>query len=114
MDAALKLREALTQRGNYNVVMTRAADGMSNTPSGCAISRANADLFISLHADANANTEAHGASVYTLDERGPAAQNMMGASIDLGARRCLRRRAGCWLIFSSAKRPIARRNSLKS
>ena len=32
--------------------------------------RANADLFISLHADAGANTATRGASVYTLSDQG--------------------------------------------
>ncbi|HRP11794.1 MAG TPA: N-acetylmuramoyl-L-alanine amidase [Terricaulis sp.] len=86
LDAALKLRDALNQRGNYRVVLTRDADRYVEHAERVRISReANAELFISLHADANANTEAHGASVYTLDERGARrAQNMMGDTIDLG------------------------------
>ncbi len=89
LDAALKLREALNQRGNYRVVMTRDTDRYVEHAERVRISReANADLFISIHADANANAEAHGASVYTLDERGARrAQNMMGDTIDLGVSR---------------------------
>jgi N-acetylmuramoyl-L-alanine amidase len=49
----------------------------------------HADLFISVHADSHARSEASGASVYTLSERGAnRAQNMMAAQnwdIDLGA-----------------------------
>src|SRR5690606_34118489 len=46
----------------------------------------HADLFISIHADANTNREAVGASVYTLSERGQArAQNMaQNWDIDFG------------------------------
>jgi N-acetylmuramoyl-L-alanine amidase len=86
LDAALKLRDALNQRGNYNVVLTRDADAYVEHAERVRISRdANAELFISIHADANANTEASGASVYTLDERGARrAQNMLGDSVDLG------------------------------
>lgn len=86
LDAALKLRDALNHRGNYNVVMTRDADRYVEHAERVRISReANAELFISIHADANANAEANGASVYTLDERGARrAQNMLGDTIDLG------------------------------
>lgn len=86
LDAALKLRDALNHRGNYNVVLTRDADRYVEHAERVRISRdANAELFISIHADANANAEAHGASVYTLDERGARrAQNMLGDTIDLG------------------------------
>jgi N-acetylmuramoyl-L-alanine amidase len=86
LDAALKLQRALEHRGQYDVVMTRDADRYVEHAERVRISReANAELFISIHADANANAEAHGASVYTLDERGAArAQNMMGDTIDLG------------------------------
>lgn len=86
LDAALKLREALRQRGRYNVVLTRDADRYVEHEERVRISRdANADLFISIHADANANTEAFGASVYTLNERGVRrGQSMLGDSVDLG------------------------------
>jgi N-acetylmuramoyl-L-alanine amidase len=89
LDCALKLRDALQHRGSYNVVLTRDADRYVEHAERVRISReANADLFISIHADANANAEAHGASVYTLDERGARrAQNMLGGTIDLGDTR---------------------------
>lgn len=90
LDAALKLRQALESRGQYQVALTRDADTFVPLPDRVRFARAqNADLFISLHADANGNREARGASVYTLSENGAnRAQNMMTAQnwdVDLGA-----------------------------
>ncbi|QGZ95413.1 N-acetylmuramoyl-L-alanine amidase [Terricaulis silvestris] len=89
LDAALKLRDALESRGNYRVRLTRDADNFIPLEQRVQFSRAqNADLFISVHADANHNRETQGASVYTLSERGEArAQGMMNAQnwdLDLG------------------------------
>lgn len=86
LDASLKLRDALNQRGNYNVVLTRDSDRYVAPDERLRLSRqANADLFISVHADSNPNAATVGASVYTIDERGAQrAQNIMGASVDLG------------------------------
>ncbi|MGE0741828.1 MAG: N-acetylmuramoyl-L-alanine amidase [Hyphomonadaceae bacterium] len=89
LDAALKLREALESRGRYTVALTRDADRFVELEDRVRFARAqNADLFLSIHADSHANSEAHGASVYTLSERGAdRAQNMMSAqnwTIDLG------------------------------
>lgn len=89
LDAALKLRQALEARGQYRVALTRDADRFVELEERVRFARGqNADLFISLHADSNANREAAGASVYTLSERGAArAQSMMGSQnweIDLG------------------------------
>lgn len=89
LDAALKLRDALESRGNYQVRLTRDADNFIPLEDRVSFSRGqNADLFISIHADANHNREAAGASVYTLSERGAErAQNMMASQnwdIDMG------------------------------
>ncbi|WP_325061184.1 N-acetylmuramoyl-L-alanine amidase [Vitreimonas sp.] len=87
LDAALQLRQALESRGNYRVAMTRDADRYIPLEERLHFTRAqNADLFISIHADSNANAEAAGASVYTISERGEArAQNMaQNWDIDLG------------------------------
>lgn len=90
LDAALKLRDALESRGRYRVELTRDADRFVALPDRVAFTRRqNADLFISLHADSHANPESHGASIYTLSERGAnRAQNLATAQnwdIDLGA-----------------------------
>lgn len=89
LDAALKLRQALESRGNYEVRLTRDADNFIPLEDRVSFSRAqNADLFISVHADANQNRETAGASVYTLSERGAErAQNLMASQnwdLDLG------------------------------
>lgn len=90
LDAALQLRQALEARGRYQVALTRSDDTFVPLEERVRFARSqNADLFISLHADSHANREAHGASVYTISERGAdRAQTMMSAQnwdIDLGA-----------------------------
>ena len=69
--AALELRRQLEATGRYRVVMTRSTDVLVAHARRVAIAReAGADLFISLHADAGANPDTRGASVYTLSDRG--------------------------------------------
>lgn len=89
LDAALQLRDALEQRGQYRVALTRDADRFVELEDRVRFARAqNADLFISIHADSHTNHDAAGASVYTLSEHGAnRAQNLMAAqnwNIDLG------------------------------
>ncbi len=84
----LELRGALAARG-YRVALTRDDDRFVPLEDRVQFARAQqSDLFVSLHADSHANPEAHGASVYTLSERGAdRAQNLMSAhnwTIDLG------------------------------
>jgi N-acetylmuramoyl-L-alanine amidase len=69
--------------------MTREVDTFIPLEGRVAFARAqNADLFISLHADSSPNSEASGATVYTLSEHGAnRAQNLMNAQnwdVDLG------------------------------
>lgn len=68
---ARKLRERLEERPNVRVLMTRDADFFVplNERVGKA-RRVQADLFVSIHADAFLNQEARGASVFVLSERG--------------------------------------------
>jgi len=70
--AARALRARLEKSGRFQVVMTRDTDTYVGLDTRVQIARrAGADLFISLHADsAGDNTEAHGASVYTLSDQG--------------------------------------------
>lgn len=66
---ALRLRDALEARGHYRVVLTRDRDVMIRLRERVRIAReANADLFISLHADSIGNAQVRGASVYTLSD----------------------------------------------
>ncbi len=68
--AARLLREALLRRGGYRVVLTRDRDIFIRLRDRIAIARAaGADVFLSLHADANPVASLRGASVYTLSER---------------------------------------------
>lgn len=67
--AAHELRKALQKRGRYEVVMTRDSDTFVRLRQRVAMARAaGADLFVSLHADANPSRKVRGASVYTLSE----------------------------------------------
>jgi N-acetylmuramoyl-L-alanine amidase len=68
---ALKLREKLNALPNFRVMLTR--DGDYFVPLAERVNRARrvqADLFISIHADAFIRPQASGASVFALSERG--------------------------------------------
>ena len=69
--AAQALKSELERTGRYRVRLTRDADSYVALNRRVAIARqADADLFISLHADAGADPATRGASVYTLSEQG--------------------------------------------
>jgi N-acetylmuramoyl-L-alanine amidase len=69
--AARALKARLERTGRYQVVMTRDADVYVPLESRVQIARkAGADLFLSLHADSGPDPTIHGATVYTLSERG--------------------------------------------
>jgi N-acetylmuramoyl-L-alanine amidase len=66
---ARELKEVLVRDGRFNVVLTRDEDIFVPLETRTSIARdADADIFLSLHADALAEGEATGATVYTLDE----------------------------------------------
>lgn len=68
--AAKALKGQLEQTGRYKIVMTRDKDVYVDHDVRVQIARrADADLFISLHADAGTDTSLRGASVYTLADR---------------------------------------------
>ena len=68
---ALAVKARLERTGRYQVVMTRESDVFIPLDQRVQIARqAGADLFLSLHADSGADPAIHGASVYTLSERG--------------------------------------------
>lgn len=63
------LRDRLAATGRYKVVMTRSTDVFIALDERVRLARAaRADLFISLHADAEESPGAHGATIYTLSE----------------------------------------------
>ena len=68
--AAQTLKARLEKTGRYKVVMTRNSDVYVPLETRVRIAqRANADLFISLHADSGPTNTLKGASVYTLSEK---------------------------------------------
>jgi N-acetylmuramoyl-L-alanine amidase len=69
--AAKALRDRLEREGRYHVVLTRTDDTYVALEDRVRIARrANADLFISLHADSGTSPDLKGATVYTLSEQG--------------------------------------------
>jgi N-acetylmuramoyl-L-alanine amidase len=68
--AAHALRTRLERTGRYQVVMTRDTDVYVPLETRVQIARrADADLFISLHADSGPDADLRGASVYTLSDK---------------------------------------------
>jgi N-acetylmuramoyl-L-alanine amidase len=70
----LAVKRALEASGRYQVVMTRTTDAFLSLERRVAISEeANADLFVSLHADSLENTTlaytTQGASIYVLSDK---------------------------------------------
>jgi N-acetylmuramoyl-L-alanine amidase len=79
--AARSLKERLERTGKYKVVLTRESDVFIPLERRVQIARqANADLFLSLHADSGTDPSLRGATVYTLSEKGAdrAARQAMG------------------------------------
>ncbi len=69
--AARALRDRLEREGRYHVVLTRDSDAYVGLEDRVRVARrANADLFISLHADSGTTPDLRGATVYTLSEQG--------------------------------------------
>jgi N-acetylmuramoyl-L-alanine amidase len=69
--AARALKAALERSGRYKIVMTRDSDTYVPLETRVQIARhADADLFISLHSDSGPAADMHGATVYTLSDKG--------------------------------------------
>lgn len=81
---ARELTEALVRTGLVEVVPTRTDDSFVSLPERISIARAGgADMFLSLHADALAEGNASGATVYTLsDEASDAASASLAQQHD--------------------------------
>ena len=68
--SAKELQRQLLSTGRYTVILTRRGDIYVDHEERLRIARAGgADLFISIHADSAGNSDARGASVYTLADR---------------------------------------------
>ncbi|MDA0962658.1 MAG: N-acetylmuramoyl-L-alanine amidase [Proteobacteria bacterium] len=66
---ARELEDALRRAGGFEVVLTRTGDYFVSLDRRIAIAHdAQADIFLSLHADALAEGGAHGATVYVLSK----------------------------------------------
>ena len=71
LSAALKLKTILQGNPRYQVYLTREDDRYVEHEDRVTLARnRDADLFISLHADAAANATVQGATVYTLSAKG--------------------------------------------
>lgn len=65
-----EIERHLLATGRYEVILTRDRDIFLRLRERVSVSRnANADLFLSIHADSVPNPRARGASVYTLSEK---------------------------------------------
>ena len=70
LEMALDLRDVLRRQGGIEVVLTRETDVFVSLPARIALAhQTNADVFVSLHADALSQGRARGATVYTLSEK---------------------------------------------
>lgn len=70
LDTARAAARRLEATGRYHVLMTRDSDEYIPLTGRVEMAqKAGADLFMSVHADANRNHHIHGASVYTLSEK---------------------------------------------
>ena len=66
---ARELQEVLLRAGGFEVALTREDDSFVSLERRVALAhRMQADVFLSLHADALSEGRAHGATVYTLSE----------------------------------------------
>ena len=80
LKAALKLRDLLKRNKTYEVVLTRADDTYLSLEERVGLARAaEADLFISIHADSAPNKNTSGASVYTLSADAAARVDKVGS-----------------------------------
>ena len=70
ISAARNIKKILEASGRYKVIMTRDKDIFLKLRERSLVAhRNNADLFISIHADAFSNPSVRGATIYTLTEK---------------------------------------------
>jgi N-acetylmuramoyl-L-alanine amidase len=67
---SVEIKRALEATGRYTVLLTRTKDTFMALRDRTAFARnANADLFLSIHADSISDSDTRGGSIYTLSER---------------------------------------------
>ena len=85
LSTALILKEILDAHPRFRVRLTRDTDTFVELERRVELAREwGADLFISVHADSAKSTDAQGASVYTISERGAARSRRQDWDIDFG------------------------------
>jgi N-acetylmuramoyl-L-alanine amidase len=78
LDVALRLEKLLQETHRFEVLLTRRADDFIPLPERTAMAnREGADLFLSIHANASPNVQAHGVETYFLNF----ASNMSAAAV---------------------------------
>ena len=93
--SARDLKAALMRTGHYQVVLTRDSDVFIPLDQRMQIARReHADLFISLHVNSIADPTLHGATVYTLSEKGA----------DRAARQVMARNGDWFVNFATPSR----------
>ncbi|MEM6405495.1 MAG: N-acetylmuramoyl-L-alanine amidase [Pseudomonadota bacterium] len=75
LQIARRLQQALTARGDIKVILTRQTDTYIRLRDRMKIARQHqADLFISIHADAFHDHQVRGASVFVLSDKGASSE----------------------------------------
>ncbi|MEN8720591.1 MAG: N-acetylmuramoyl-L-alanine amidase [Oceanococcaceae bacterium] len=75
LSIARETKRLLEARGGYTVLLTRDGDAFIPLRDRIGVARAaQADLFVSIHADAFHDRRAHGSSVYVLSNRGASSE----------------------------------------
>ena len=88
LSTALELRRLLESSGHYRVALTRARDVFIPLETRVAIAQDHgAALFVSMHADALADHDVRGASIYTLSNTASDAQTAALAQSENSADR---------------------------
>lgn len=104
LDLARKMRAIIQQKApNIAVVLTRDGDSFLALRKRTEIAEEHhADLFISLHINANPNKNVHGFSVYTLSEN----------ATDAAARELAEKENAVDLLFGGIETPVPGKDSL--
>lgn len=115
LDIALKVREILSKDPSYEVYLTRETDVFIDLGKRTAIAnRKNADLFVSVHANANPRREARGIETYLLnwtdDEE---ALRVAARENAISLRKMKEARSDVGMILASLELQTKRDDSLK-
>jgi N-acetylmuramoyl-L-alanine amidase len=91
LDVALRLEKLLSKQPGFEVVLTRRTDTFVPLEERTAMAnRADADLFLSIHANASANTSARGIETYFLNFAPNPEAEAIAARENVGSSRSMR------------------------